>query len=138
MTITFDEDKQKRKIGDLLHQEEEDLVQTLSGKYNVDYVNLLTVSINTDALRLIDEQTSRNALVAAYALIDKKVKVAARNPADSKTGTVLEDLKQKGFGFVGPTICYAFMQAVGMVNDHVVGCFRHDEVKKAAQSSRKK
>ena len=34
-------------------------------------------------------------------------------------------LKTRGFRFVGPTICYAFMQAVGMVNDHVVGCFRH-------------
>ena len=33
-----------------------------------------------------------------------------------------------GFRFVGPTTCYAFMQAVGMVNDHLVGCFRHHEV----------
>jgi DNA-3-methyladenine glycosylase I len=37
-----------------------------------------------------------------------------------------KDLLKRGFKFVGPTICYAFMQAVGMVNDHVVGCFRHD------------
>jgi DNA-3-methyladenine glycosylase I len=40
------------------------------------------------------------------------------------------DLKQRGFAFVGPTICYALMQAVGMVNDHLVSCFRHGEVKK--------
>lgn len=38
-------------------------------------------------------------------------------------------LKQRGFRFVGPTICYAFMQAVGMVNDHVVTCFRHRELR---------
>jgi DNA-3-methyladenine glycosylase I len=38
------------------------------------------------------------------------------------------DLKQRGFSFVGPTICYAHMQAVGMVNDHLVGCFRHKAV----------
>ena len=38
------------------------------------------------------------------------------------------DLKQRGFTFVGSTICYAFMQAVGMVNDHVTGCFRHGRV----------
>jgi DNA-3-methyladenine glycosylase I len=38
------------------------------------------------------------------------------------------DLKQRGFRFVGPTICYAFMQAVGMVNDHLVTCFRHAEL----------
>ena len=40
-----------------------------------------------------------------------------------------KDLRKRGFKFVGTTICYAFMQAVGMVNDHVVGCFRHEELK---------
>jgi DNA-3-methyladenine glycosylase I len=39
------------------------------------------------------------------------------------------DLRKRGFKFVGATICYAFMQAVGMVNDHVVSCFRHKELK---------
>lgn len=39
-----------------------------------------------------------------------------------------KDLKKRGFRFVGSTICYAFMQAVGMVNDHTTGCFRHKEV----------
>lgn len=39
-----------------------------------------------------------------------------------------KDLKRRGFRFVGPTICYAFMQAVGMVNDHEVNCFRYREV----------
>jgi DNA-3-methyladenine glycosylase I len=38
------------------------------------------------------------------------------------------DLKQRGFRFVGPTICYAHMQATGMVNDHILDCFRHSEV----------
>ncbi len=47
-----------------------------------------------------------------------------------------KDLKQRGFNFVGSTICYAFMQAVGMVNDHVVGCFRRNEVKKLAQQAK--
>ena len=40
-----------------------------------------------------------------------------------------KDLKKRGFKFVGPTICYAFMQAVGMVNDHVADCFRYRELK---------
>lgn len=39
-----------------------------------------------------------------------------------------KDLKQRGFKFVGSTICYAFMQATGLVNDHLVTCFRHSEV----------
>ena len=41
---------------------------------------------------------------------------------------ISKDLKDRGFRFVGPTIIYAFMQGVGMVNDHVTGCFRHSEV----------
>ena len=40
------------------------------------------------------------------------------------------DLKQRGFRFVGTTICYAYMQAVGMVNDHLISCFRHAELKR--------
>ena len=40
-----------------------------------------------------------------------------------------KDLQKRGFKFVGPTICYAFMQAVGMVNDHVVDCFRYRELR---------
>jgi DNA-3-methyladenine glycosylase I len=40
-----------------------------------------------------------------------------------------KDLKKRGFKFVGSTICYAYMQAVGMVNDHLVDCFRHIELK---------
>ena len=41
---------------------------------------------------------------------------------------VSRELRRRGFRFVGPTICYAFMQAVGMVNDHLVACFRHRQV----------
>ena len=44
-------------------------------------------------------------------------------------------LKKRGFKFVGSTICYAFMQAVGMVNDHLVTCFRHKECIEAAKAS---
>ena len=42
-----------------------------------------------------------------------------------------QDLKKRGFKFVGSTICYAFMQAVGMVNDHLTTCFRHAEINRA-------
>ena len=46
-------------------------------------------------------------------------------PAETDASRALSrDLKSRGFAFVGPTICYAFMQATGMVNDHTVGCFR--------------
>jgi DNA-3-methyladenine glycosylase I len=41
-----------------------------------------------------------------------------------------KELKRRGFKFAGPTICYAFMQAVGMVNDHIVGCYRYKTLKR--------
>jgi DNA-3-methyladenine glycosylase I len=51
-------------------------------------------------------------------------------PAQTDTSAAMsKDLKKRGFRFVGSTICYAFMQATGMVNDHTVDCFRHKEVK---------
>lgn len=53
----------------------------------------------------------------------------AELPAETDTSRALsKDLKARGFGFVGPTIVYAHMQAVGMVNDHTVDCFRYAEV----------
>jgi DNA-3-methyladenine glycosylase I len=51
-------------------------------------------------------------------------------PASTRQSDAMsKDLKKRGFRFVGSTICYAFMQAVGMVNDHAVTCFRQREVK---------
>jgi DNA-3-methyladenine glycosylase I len=56
-------------------------------------------------------------------------KTETRIPAQTPESIAMsKDLKRRGFRFVGPTICYAFMQAVGMVNDHVVKCFRYDQV----------
>ena len=50
-------------------------------------------------------------------------------PAETAESVAMsKDLKRRGFRFVGPTTCYAFMQAVGLVNDHTLDCFRHDEV----------
>ncbi len=63
----------------------------------------------------------------------KPVQNKWKTPADMPSFTIESqemslDLKKRGFKFVGPTICYAFMQAVGMVNDHIVDCFRHCEI----------
>jgi DNA-3-methyladenine glycosylase I len=54
-------------------------------------------------------------------------------PAETAESTAMSrDLKRRGFRFVGPTVCYSFMQATGMVNDHVVDCFRWSEVDASA------
>jgi DNA-3-methyladenine glycosylase I len=56
-------------------------------------------------------------------------KTLAEIPAQTKESVAMSnDLKKRGFKFVGPTICYAFMQAAGMVNDHIVDCFRYNQV----------
>ena len=57
-------------------------------------------------------------------------------PAESEESKAMsKDLKKRGFQFVGPTICYAFMQAAGLVNDHLVTCFRNKQVKKSTRLS---
>jgi len=53
-------------------------------------------------------------------------KIPAQTP---QSVSMSKDLKRRGFRFVGPTICYALMQAVGMVNDHEIRCFRHRELR---------
>jgi DNA-3-methyladenine glycosylase I len=56
-------------------------------------------------------------------------------PAETDESRALSrDLKRRGFTFVGPTICYAFMQAAGLVNDHLVGCFRHRALARARRA----
>ncbi len=61
-------------------------------------------------------------------------KSMAELPAKTELSEVMsKDLKKRGFNFVGPTICYAFMQAVGMVNDHTTDCYRYKEIKEIAQ-----
>ena len=58
-------------------------------------------------------------------------------PSETDTSrTLSKALKKRGFRFVGPTIMYAFMQAVGMVNDHVVGCFRYEALAKVRRARR--
>jgi DNA-3-methyladenine glycosylase I len=57
----------------------------------------------------------------------------AEVPAETPESKAMSrDLKRRGFRFVGPTVCYAFMQAVGLVNDHTVDCDRHAAVQRAA------
>ena len=61
--------------------------------------------------------------------IKNKWESLAEIPAQTQESAAMgADLKKRGFKFVGPTICYAFMQAAGLVNDHVVDCFRYEEV----------
>ena len=69
--------------------------------------------------QFVDGQTIQNSW-ASLAEVPTKTPIS---------DAMSKDLKQRGFKFVGSTICYAYMQAAGLVNDHVVGCFRHRELR---------
>ena len=77
-------------------------------------------SLSTFLWRYVDGQPIQN-----------QWKTVVEIPAKTERSEAMsKDLKKHGFKFVGPTICYAFMQAVGMVNDHIVDCFRYREIKR--------
>lgn len=68
--------------------------------------------------------------------IQRKFRSIAEIPAETRISAKMShDMEQRGFKFVGSTICYAFMQATGMTNDHLVSCFRHRELGKTAGGS---
>ena len=63
--------------------------------------------------------------------LQNKYKTRKEIPAKTElSDSMSKDLKRHGFNFVGSTICYAHMQATGMVNDHITSCFRHEQIKK--------
>ena len=75
-------------------------------------------SFNAYIWRFVGGQPIRNARQTLK-------EIPARTP---ESEAMSKDLLRRGFKFVGPTICYALMQAVGLVNDHLVSCFRHSEI----------
>ena len=83
-------------------------------------------------LKLVEEFESFDAYVWQFVggePKNNKWKTLQQIPVTTyEAETMSRDLKKRGFRFVGPTICYSFMQAVGMVNDHLVDCFRYKEI----------
>ncbi len=88
---------------------------------------------NARAVRRVqDEDGSLDAYVWSFVGGAPKVnrfRTLADIPADTAESTAMsKDLKRRGFRFVGPTVCYAFMQACGLVNDHLTSCFRYAQL----------
>lgn len=83
-------------------------------------------------IELVDTHGSFDTYIWSF-VKNKTIQNAWESPEEIPSETDISremsrELKKKGFKFVGPTICYAFMQATGMVNDHETGCFRHEEI----------
>ncbi len=94
-------------------------------------------AVITNAQRFLDTQDAFRSFdayiwqVVGGKTITHRYRFLSQIPARTKESDAMsKDLRARGFKFVGSTICYAFMQAAGMVNDHVVDCFRYREVSK--------
>jgi DNA-3-methyladenine glycosylase I len=96
-----------------------------------------TVTNARAALEVAQEFGSLDAflwhLVGDAPLVNRRADVKAIPAKTPASDAMSRELKRRGFRFVGSTICYAFMQAVGMVNDHTVTCFRHAPLASAAR-----
>ena len=114
---------------------EDDKVQSLMANAGIVRNRLkisATISNAKAYLAVVQESGSFDSYI--WGFVGGQPKVNAWNslseiPAKTdESDAMTRDLKTRGFKFVGSTICYAFMQATGMVNDHRVDCFRHDQV----------
>ena len=91
-----------------------------------------TIANARAALAIQDEVGSFDSYLWQFTggrtLMNRVRSIADLPSRSTESQAMSKDLKARGFTFVGPTICYAFMQAVGMVNDHAVTCFRYHQV----------
>jgi len=98
-----------------------------------------TIKNARGALAIIEEFGSLDSFLWRYVdgvpIQNKWKAVAEIAPKTAQSDAMSKDLKRRGFNFVGSTICYAFMEAVGMVNDHTTDCFRHKEVRRLVQQA---
>jgi type IV pilus assembly protein PilB len=95
--IVFDETKQNEKLTELRRKEEEELAQTMSGHYNIGYIDLASAAINSDALRVISESDARGANAAVFDILEKKLKIAVLSPENPRTQGLIQQLTGRGY-----------------------------------------
>ncbi|MBL8158274.1 type II/IV secretion system protein [bacterium] len=97
MPSQFNEKKQEERLDELHRREEEQLAEMLAGRYGVEYVDLTSKSIDTDALRLVPEKEAREAEVAPFRKVNKKLFVAMRAPERDNSVRAVENLARLGY-----------------------------------------
>lgn len=95
--VTFDESKQKKQLDELRKKEEEKLVEILSVKYGIPYIDLKTTPINSRALLIMKEEKAKDSTLAVFDAKGKKIKVAIFSPNNDKTQEGLRSLEDRGF-----------------------------------------
>ncbi|MBI2048535.1 MAG: type II/IV secretion system protein [Parcubacteria group bacterium] len=97
MTTQFHDQKSTERVEQLRKREEEELAKALAGKYNVEYTDLTSKSIDTDALQLVPEKDAREAEVAAFRKIGKRLFVAMRAPERANSLQSVQNLERLGY-----------------------------------------
>lgn len=95
--IQFAEERQQKKLADLRKKEEEETMKILSGKYKIPYLNLATVPINMDALKLVAEQNAKTADLAVIQKIGKTLQIVTRNPEKAEAKAILQKLTDERY-----------------------------------------
>jgi len=110
-------------------------VEQLLGDSGIVRNRLKIESTVSNAARVLEVQEAEGSLdaylwgfVGGAPLVGRWSSLAELPMETDESRALSKDLKRRGFRFVGPTVCYAFMEAVGLVNNHTVGCFRYGEL----------
>ncbi len=97
MSNFADEEKQNIRLQDLRKKEEEDVIRILATRYNLNYIDLGLININTDALRLIPEELAREGKIAIFNKVDKKLQIAVFSPKNEKAVNIINKLIADGY-----------------------------------------
>ncbi|MFA5935170.1 MAG: ATPase, T2SS/T4P/T4SS family [Candidatus Paceibacterota bacterium] len=95
--VDFDEEKQNKRIEEMRKKEEEEVAQILANRYGYNYLDLGPVSINSDAIRLVNEEESRAASLAVIDKVGKKIQIAIISPNNEKTIALVNRLSDEGY-----------------------------------------
>ncbi len=95
--VTFDDEKEERELDEVRLTEEEDLIKFLADKHGLPYIDLLTFSVENDALRLLPEAEARAGKLAVFSLNGKKVSVAIFTPNTPEVQTALKKIETAGY-----------------------------------------
>src|ERR1035437_9694586 len=95
--VDFDEEKQNKRLEEMRKNEEEDVSRILAGRYGYNYLDLSAIPINSDALRILNEEESRASNTAVLDMTGKKIQVAIMSPNDEKTISILNRLSNNGY-----------------------------------------
>jgi len=95
--VDFDESKQNKRLEEMRKNEEEDVSRILAGRYGYNYLDLSAIPINSDALRILNEEEAEASNVAVFDMVGKKIQVAIISPKDDKTISVINKLSADGY-----------------------------------------